>query len=248
MNRLLEELTAASRVRPIAAASGDSSIETGPSLAAALRGRARLSLLAEFKRCSPSAPALAREVDLRPQIAGYVAGGAAGLSILTEPTRFGGSLDDLRQARAACELPILRKDFLVRPEQVQEARCAGASAVLLIVRCLPGGLLGEMVSACEGAGLEALVECHDESELERAVAFDHVLLGINNRDLDTLRIDRSNAARLARRLPEDRIVVAESGYENVDQLAELLGLVDAVLIGSALMRGGSAASFAEVRS
>lgn len=244
MSGVLDELVHASRARAIANDLPEPArAPRRGRLVEALRGRDRIALIAEFKRRSPSAPALAPDAELAPQLQGYVAAGAAAVSVLTEPTRFGGDLADLRQAVRESDLPILRKDFLVRPEQLAEAARAGAAAALLIVRCLPDGLLGEMVAACRDASIDALVECHDADELQRALAFEDVVLGINNRDLDTLRIDRAVTARLAPTLPHDRIVVAESGYDDPRQLGELHGHVDAVLIGSALMRGGLARAF-----
>ena len=241
MNGVLLDLMSASRSRPVADAVAPAAPRA--SLAAALRGRERISLLAEFKRRSPSDRVFAPEVDLLTQLHRYEQAGAAGVSILTEPTRFCGSMQDLRAAVAASSLPILRKDFLVRPEQVRESAANGASAVLLIVRCLPGAQLAEMVDACRGCGVEMLIECHDEADLDRALLIEEGMLGINNRDLDTLRVDRAVVTRLAPRVPEGRILVAESGYSETAQLEPLAGLVDAVLIGSALMRGAEAGSF-----
>ena len=241
MNGVLLDLVAASRARPVV--DGDAPPGPRPSLVAALRGRERISLLAEFKRRSPSDRVFAPEVDLLSQLHGYQQAGAAAVSVLTEPTRFCGSMRDLRAAVAASPLPILRKDFLVRPEQVRESAANGASAVLLIVRCLPGAQLGEMVDACRAAGVEMLIECHDEADLDRALPFDDAVLGVNNRDLDTLRVDRAVVTRLAPRVPTDRVLVAESGYTDAAQLQPLHGVVDAVLIGSALMRGAAAGAF-----
>lgn len=241
MNGVLLELMSASRQRQVAA-TVDGAVEvTRPSLLAALRGRGRLSLLAEFKRCSPSDAHLAPGSDLVSQVRGYEQAGAAGLSILTEPTRFRGSLDDLGAAVAATSLPILRKDFLVRPEQVHESVAHSASAVLLIARCLPGAQLSELADACAQGDAEMLIECHDEADLERALPFASAMIGINNRDLDTLQLDRGVFLRLARLVPNDRVVVAESGYTDPAQLHELHGLADAVLIGTALMRSSGAA-------
>lgn len=243
MNGVLVDLLAASRKRPILGLPEAAVAADRPSLRAALQGRDELSVLAEFKRSSPSNAAIALEADLATQVRAYESAGAAALSVLTEPTRFGGSLADLRGAVAATALPVLRKDFLVRPAQVQEAAAHGASAVLLIVRCLPDGLLGEMVDACADIGLETLIECHDEADLERALPFDDAILGINNRDLDSLVVDRGVFLRLAEQVPNDRILVAESGYTDPQQLRELHGLADAVLIGTALMQSETAASF-----
>lgn len=241
MNGVLADIVAASRARPL----NGSCAAAGPrrSLQSSLRGRASVSLLAEFKRRSPSDRVFAPEVDLRQQLERYEQSGAAAVSVLTEPTRFCGSLQDLRDAVACTSLPVLRKDFLVRPEQIQESAAAGAHAVLLIVRCLPGRLLEEMLDACDGAGVEPLVECHDEADLDRALPFERVMIGINNRDLDTLAVDRAVVARLAPRVPDGRVVVAESGYSSASQVAPLVGSVDAVLVGSALMRGVRATEF-----
>lgn len=243
MNGLLVDLLDASRERQIAAPTGDVARNPRPSLLRSLRGRQRLSLLAEFKRSSPSHAGLALHADLQQQVRSYAEAGAAGLSVLTEPTRFQGNLQDLRAAVATTSLPVLRKDFLVRPEQVAESVAHGASAVLLIARCLPGAQLHEMVAACEQFGAEMLIECHDEQDLDRALPISDAVLGINNRDLDSLVVDRSVFVRLARTVPVDRVLVAESGYTDPEQLQELHGLADAVLIGTALMRGCGAATF-----
>jgi len=241
VNGVLLDLVAASRARPVEA--GQAPAGPRPSLCEALRGRERVSLIAEFKRRSPSDRVFAPQVDLLSQLHRYQQAGAAAVSVLTEPTRFCGSMQDLRAAVTASDLPILRKDFLVRPEQVRESAANGASAVLLIVRCLPGALLDEMVAASRAVGVEMLIECHDEADLERALPFEDAALGVNNRDLDTLRVDREVVTRLAPRVPERRILVAESGYTEAAQLEPLVGLCDAVLVGSALMRGAAAQTF-----
>jgi len=241
MNGLLLALLEASRLRPLDPFRQPESQPRRPSLLQALRGRERLSLLAEFKRRSPSDHELAPTADLATQLRSYQQGCASGVSVLTEPTRFGGSLDDLRAAVAITALPILRKDFLVRPEQVAESRAHGASAVLLIARCLPGSQLHELVHACRTEGIEMLIECHDEGDLECALSYQDAMIGINNRDLDTLHIDREVFLQLAPRIPRDRVVVAESGYQEPAHVEPLLGLADAVLVGTALMRGGDAA-------
>lgn len=244
MNGLLEGIVQSSREREL---STESSVERRGSLAAVLRGRASLSLLAEFKRRSPSAPKLAEHADLAAQVRGYEDAGAGGVSVLTEPTHFGGALTDLRAAAAVTSLPLLRKDFLVRPEQVTESAANGASAVLLIVRCLPGHQLGELVDACRRQQLDMLVECHDEDEIERALPFSEAMIGINNRDLDSLHVDTQRFMQLAPCVPHGRIVVAESGYREPQALRELHGLADAVLVGAALMQGACAAAFAAGR-
>lgn len=243
MSGVLEQLVASSRQRRIEPAPGQRLFAADRSLRARLQGKAQLSLLAEFKRSSPSLGRIAAGVTLPEQLHRYQQAGAAGVSVLTEPSRFGGSLGDLRAAVSATDLPLLRKDFLVRPEQVDESRAHGASCVLLIVRCLPGRLLDEMVAACREASVEMLVECHDLRELERALVFEDAMLGVNNRDLDTLAINRERFVQFAAEVPEHRVVVAESGYREPADLDALVGLADAVLIGSALMQGADVSGF-----
>lgn len=215
-------------------------------MAAALRGRRQVSLIAEFKRRSPSLGDIAPEMNLHTQLQAYLDAGAAACSILTEPEFFGGSLEDLRQARRDFpELPLLMKDFVVDARQIGHAAAAGASAVLLIVRCLGAEQLRELHAAARDHGLDCLVECHDADEVETALGLDEALVGINNRDLDRLDLDHDLAKRLLPAVPEGRIGVAESGYSAPAELRGLHGLADAVLIGSALMRGGDAQAFAQ---
>ncbi|MDQ6821063.1 MAG: indole-3-glycerol phosphate synthase TrpC [Actinomycetota bacterium] len=196
-----------------------------------------LSLIAEHKRRSPSAGPIRDGVSVQDVVAAYERGGAAALSILTDGPYFGGSLDDLRQARSATELPILRKDFIVDPYQVYEALAAGADAVLLIVAALEDEELETLHAlACE-LGLAVLVEVHDEHELTRAIELGAPLIGINNRDLRTMQVDTGRTLRLLERVPAGVAVVAESGLRDHAQLAEVAAAgVDAVLIGEALMR------------
>ena len=207
----------------------------GPSLEAVLRGKHRLDVIAEFKRKSPSFGAIA-EPDIDEQVRRYEKAGAAAISVLTEPTRFGGSYEDLSRAVGSVEVPVLMKDFVVDPAQVREAARLGARAVLLILRCLSEADLDELVSACAHYGLTPLLECHRASEIEKALRHDAAVLGANNRDLETLEIDRALAPRLLAEVPGDRVAVAESGYEKAEDVRGLRGLADAVLVGSALMR------------
>jgi indole-3-glycerol phosphate synthase len=170
-------------------------------------------------------------------VCAYERGGAAALSVLTEGPSFGGSLDDLRAARAASRLPILRKDFLVDSYQVHEALAAGADAILLIVAALSGPELARLHELALSLGLAALVEVHDGRELEAAAAVGAELIGINNRDLTTLAVDIRRTFELLPRVPPGTTVVAESGLRTSADLAELAGAgVDAVLVGEALMR------------
>jgi indole-3-glycerol phosphate synthase len=200
-------------------------------------GRPGLSLIAEHKRRSPSAGAIRDGLALEQVIAAYERGGATALSILTEGPSFGGSLDDLRAARAASSLPILRKDFVVDRYQLDEAVIAGADAILLIVAALTKAELGALHEHARERGLDALVEVHDEPELEQAIAAGATLVGINNRDLTTLEVDVARTFELLPLIPQGTVVVAESGFSRREQLEELAGAgVDAVLVGEALMR------------
>jgi indole-3-glycerol phosphate synthase len=200
-------------------------------------GRPGISLIAEHKRRSPSAGTIRADLSLEDVVGAYQRGGAAALSVLTEGPNFGGSLDDLRRARAATALPILRKDFVVDPYQVDEAAAVGADAILLIVAALGDGELRALhARACE-RGLSALVEVHDRGELERALACGASILGVNNRDLRTLEVDPARALELLPEVPEGVLSVAESGFREPAQIAQLERAgADAVLVGEALMR------------
>lgn len=196
-----------------------------------------LSLIAEVKKQSPS-EGLIREVDPVEAALAYQRGGARAVSVLTEPHRFGGSLLDLKRVREAVDLPLLRKDFVVDPFMLEEARAFGASAALLIVALL-GELTGAYLEEARRLGLEALVEVHTERELEIALEAGAEILGINNRDLATLKINLETAprlGRLARKRGFGGVLVAESGYSRKEELKALEGLFDAVLIGTSLMR------------
>lgn len=200
--------------------------------------RPGLSLIAEFKRRSPSAGQLAREgVEVADQVAAYERGGAAALSVLTDEPHFGGSLADLRAARAACGLPTLRKDFVVDRYQLYEAALNGADAVLLIVRALSDSELRQLHEEACSIDLDCLVEVHDRRELERALELDAAVVGINNRNLDEGRVDPGTVFELMPDVPAGKTVVAESGMSSRAELEELERVgVDAVLIGGALMQ------------
>jgi len=199
--------------------------------------RPGLSLIAEFKRRSPSAGDIAAAADVAEQVAAYERGGAAALSILTDEAHFAGSLEDLRVARAACSLPILRKDFIVDPYQLYEAAAGGADAVLLIVRILDDEELEHLYAEARALDLDCLVEVHEEAELERALEHDAEVIGINNRNLDLNEVDVATTYRLMPDVPAGKTVVAESGISDRSELEELERVgVDAVLIGEALMR------------
>ena len=203
-----------------------------------LRG-AGSSVIAEVKRRSPSKGDLADIPDPAELAGRYAAGGAAAISVLTEERRFGGSLADLRAVRAAVDVPLLRKDFMVEPYQLLEARAAGADLALLIVAALDDDTLRRLHDDARELGLTVLVEVHDEAETERAVALGAELVGVNARNLRTLDVDPGAFARLAPLVPGDRVLVAESGITGPDDVATYVGLgARAVLVGEALVRDG----------
>ncbi|MYB30980.1 MAG: indole-3-glycerol-phosphate synthase [Acidobacteria bacterium] len=243
--RVLERLVRAAEARAERlAAEPDPGPPDGepPSFRDAIGGRDALSVIAEFKRKSPSAGAI-RDDDPGARALAYREAGASAVSVLTDPDGFGGSLTDLQTASAASGLPILMKDFVVDPAQVRAGWAAGASAVLLIVRCLDDARLRRLHREARSLGLDTLVEVHDAAELDRALALEDAIVGINNRDLDTLETDRRRARGLLPRIPSGRIAVAESGYLEPDHLTELRGRADAVLIGTALMRAADPSAF-----
>jgi len=193
----------------------------------------------EVKKASPSAGALA-QVDAGAQARAYT-GAADAVSVLTDAPFFGGSLDDLRAVRAAFEGPVLAKDFIVDPRQVVEARIAGADAVLAMLSLLGDAEARAVIAQADMLGMDVLVEAHDEAELRRAVALGAPLIGINNRNLRTLEVDLATTERLALLVPADRLVVAESGIADRDDVARLAPYADAFLVGSALMRAAAPA-------
>jgi indole-3-glycerol phosphate synthase len=199
--------------------------------------RPGLSLIAEFKRRSPSVGQIAPEgADVVEQVRAYERGGAAAASVLTDGPHFGGSLEDLRAARAACDMPIIRKDFIVDPYQLYEAAVNGADAVLLIVRALDDSDLRSLYEEARSIDLDCLVEVHDNAELERALEAGVEVIGINNRDLDQGTVDVATTYELMPDVPAGKTVVAESGISAREELVELDRVgVDAVLIGGALM-------------
>jgi len=240
-----EELARRKRERPpdeLEALVRDGAVdETGPVRA---RGAFRaalsadgISVIAEFKRRSPSVGALREGARPEELARAYERGGARALSVLTEGPSFGGSLDDLRAARGATALPILRKDFVVDRYQLLEARLAGADAALLIVAALADSDLAALHEAARALGLDVLVEVHDAGELERALALEPEIVGINNRDLRDFSVDVARTRTLRQAIPDGVVVVSESGIGSTGQLRELEREgVDAVLVGESLMR------------
>lgn len=200
-------------------------------------GDGGLAVVAEVKRRSPSKGDLAPDLDPAAVASAYATGGAACLSVLTDADSFGGSPGDLAAAKAATGLPVLRKDFTVSPNDVCDARLMGADAVLLIVAALENAELGTFLALTDRLGLAALVEVHDEDELARALDAGARLVGVNQRDLRTFQVDPGRAERLARRIPDGVVAVAESGIAGPEDAGRLAGAgYQAVLVGEALVR------------
>ena len=209
---------------------------THASLADAIcSARQKNPVIAEIKCASPSGGIIRRNVDMAMMAGVLVDGGCVGLSVLTEPYFFGGSGADIARVKAAVSVPVLRKDFVVDMRQIDETRALGADAVLLIAAVL-GDRLPEFVDAAYGAGLEPLVEVHNTGEVDCALATRAHLIGINNRNLATMSVDRSTTRILSEKVRADhRIIVSESGMRSADDVREMRPYCDAFLIGSSLM-------------
>jgi indole-3-glycerol phosphate synthase len=196
----------------------------------------RPAVIAEIKRASPSRGLIRADFDPARIAASYEANGASCLSVLTDREFFGGSLEDLRAARNACRLPILRKDFIVDAYQIYEARAWGADCILLIVDAAPEEVLAEYAGVARRLGLDVLIECHDGEQLDRALRIDTPLIGINNRDLRTFETRLETTLQLRHRVPPDRILVTESGIATPADVSRLANSgVSAYLVGSAFM-------------
>ena len=194
------------------------------------------AVIAEIKRASPSRGLIRSDFDPARIASAYASNGASCLSVLTDREYFGGSREDLIAARAACTLPVLRKDFMVDPYQVHEARAWGADCILLIVDAVPDDELAGMADAAKALGMDVLVECHDPGQLERALRLPTALIGINNRDLRTFDTRLETTLSMVSRVPADRILVTESGISRPEDVSRLLEAgVSAYLVGSALM-------------
>jgi len=199
--------------------------------------RDKVSVIAEIKKASPSAGVLRREFEPVSLARGFEQAGAAALSVLTEEENFQGALAHLRDARAAVSLPVLRKDFIVDPWQVWEARAANADSFLLIAAALDDATLGELLALGRELGMEALVEVHTAEELERVLAAGARIVGVNNRNLHTLEVRMETSLELGETIPEDRVAVSESGLRSAQDLRKLSAAgFDAFLIGESLMR------------
>lgn len=210
---------------------------------ASLSGRERLAVISEVKRRSPSKGDLFAGLDPAELARQYEAGGAACLSVLTDEEFFGGSADDLRAARSACSLPVLRKDFTVGAHDVVDARLMGADCVLLIAAALDRHLLAELHTLATDIGLDVLVEVHDEQELEVAMTADATLVGVNQRDLVTFEVDHERALRMASAIPDHVVKVAESGVRGGEDARVLHAAgYHAVLVGETLVTSGDPAA------
>jgi indole-3-glycerol phosphate synthase len=211
--------------------------EPARGFADALAAGPHVAVIAEIKRASPSQGAIAPAADVPATARAYAAGGAAAMSVLCAERDFAGSLDDLTGARRAAELPALAKEFTVFPEQVAAQRLAGADAILVILAMLTDDEARRLMQAADLLGMDALVEAHTAAEVERAVALDARVVGVNARDLDTLAIDRDRQLELVASLPNSIVRVAESGVSaRADVEAAQAAGADAVLVGTALMR------------
>lgn len=236
-----EEIAAAKDARPIA------ELETAARVAGPVRGfadalkertsNAGIALIAEIKKASPSKGLIREDFNPASLARAYEAGGAACLSILTDTPSFQGHPDFLAAARNACALPVLRKDFMLDPYQVVEARAWGADCILIIMAGVSGEQASELCGASNDWGMDVLVEVHDEAELERALDLDTALVGINNRDLTTFETTLATTKRLAPMVPGDRLVISESGIVTPVHIGQLGACgVRAFLVGESLMR------------
>lgn len=233
-----EELAHAQKKLPFATLQQMAQTQTAPrDFRQVLTSGKTIAVIAEMKKSSPSAGVLREDFNPAALAKTYAANGAAALSILTDEKFFGGNVENLQKARAVCTAPILRKDFILHPYQIWEARAFGADAVLLIVAMLDRTQLFELLLAAAESGMQALVEVHNQAELDRALLAGVNLIGINNRDLQTFEVKLEVTERLSELIPSSCVRVAESGIKSRSDVKRMAACgVEAVLVGSHLMR------------
>jgi len=236
-----EEVAAAKKARPLRMLMTDAQEAPAPrgfrAALEAAHAAKRPGLIAEIKKASPSKGVIRADFDPEVLARSYERGGATCLSVLTDTPSFQGATDDLMAARQATKLPVLRKDFMLEPYQIVQSRALGADCILVILAMLKDSMAGKLIEAARDWGMDALVEVHNEAELDRALALDAELIGINNRDLKTFVTDIGTAIRLKPRVPADRHVVAESGLSSPEDLKKLAAVgITSYLIGESLMR------------
>lgn len=225
-------------------------IEKSSSFATHLRGfkeaisrPGKINLIAEIKKTSPSGGVLREEFEPAEIARTYKASGASALSVLTEKNFFQGNIDYLKKVKAAVDLPVLRKDFVIDKYQIYESVCAGADAILLIVKLLSEEKLAEFSRLCAQLKIDAVYEVHSEEDLDKALSQDSDIIGINNRDLNTFEIDLQVSSRLIKRIPGSKVIISESGIKTPQDVRYLQNLgVHAVLIGEIFMRSKDIAS------
>lgn len=248
--QLLRDMAAVPPAEVMAAAEKAAKNDTGRSLRKALTSLPRPAVIAEVKKASPSKGIISEDFRPAEQAVAYQKAGAAAVSCLTEEYNFKGSAEYFKAVRKAIDLPMIRKDFIIDPYQLYEAKSMGADAVLLIAAILSEEQMREYRIIAESLGMDVLAESHDEKELEAVIAAGCSIFGINNRNLKTFEVSLENTKRLAKLVPDGGILVSESGIKTAEDMKFLANLgADAVLIGETLMRSGSVeSSMRELRS